>query len=270
LSIAGSMKEKMQFKNHVSRNNHDQHLLREQTTLLASLAFEQQIHIWDLNDRYLRLFEEKKQLVQVDDKKIHNDMDTIINTMKTLQETLNQCHDTESKILESIDMSKIMSTMTKLKIALSEISTRNAQLVMRNDKLRLQWPFMPPQMWNQICDARDNKSQHYRDQRTDPHHLIPERNTNFFFDRADPNDLRVSRLQRYTAVTSVTDLLQEVDETMEYVRAHSGVEIDYSQEDGEIAKEALDNTNVAADRTFVVPCPERHGPGLFDKVLLAT
>ncbi len=32
---------------------------------------------------------------------------------------------------------------------------------------------------------------------------------------------------------------------MEYVKAHSGVEIDYSQEDGEIAEEAIDNASVA-------------------------
>ena len=85
--------------------------------MLASLVFEQQTHICNLNDRFLRLLEEKKQLVQVDDKKIHNDVDTIIDTMKTLQEALNQRHDTVTKILEPIDMSIIMSTMTKLKIA---------------------------------------------------------------------------------------------------------------------------------------------------------
>jgi hypothetical protein len=135
-----------QFENHIRRNNLDQHLLREQTTLLASLVFDQQTHICDLNDRYLRLLNEKKQLVQVDDKKIHTDVDTIIDSMKTLQEALNQRHVAVMKILEPIDMSKIMSTMTKLKIALSEISTRNAQLVMQNDQLRLQLSFMPPQM----------------------------------------------------------------------------------------------------------------------------
>jgi hypothetical protein len=68
----------------------DQQLLREQTTLLASLVFEQQTHICDLNDRYLRLLEEKRQLVQVDDTKIHNDVDTIVDTMKILQEALNR------------------------------------------------------------------------------------------------------------------------------------------------------------------------------------
>ncbi len=164
--------------------------------------------------------------------------------MKTLQEALNQRHDTVTKILEPIDMSKIMSTMTKLKIALSEISTRNAQLVMRNDQLRFQLSFMPPQIWNQICDARDNKSPHYRDQRTNPHHLVSVRDTNYFFDQADPNDPRISKLQRYTAITPVTDLLNEVDEAIEYVKMHSGVEVDYSHEDGEIAEAAMDSVSV--------------------------
>ena len=119
---------------------------------------------------------------------------------------------------------------------------------MQNDQLRLQLSFMPPQMWNQICDARDNKSPQYRDQRTNPQYLIPQRNTEFFFDSADPNDPRISRLQRYAAVASVTGLLNEVDEAMEYVKTHSGVEVDYSQEDGEIAEEAIDDTSVAPKR----------------------
>jgi hypothetical protein len=124
---------------------------------------------------------------------------------------------------------------------------------MQNDQLRLHLSFMPPQMWNLICDARESKSHYYRDQRTDPHHLVSERDTNCFFDRADPNDPLIAKLQRYTAVTSVNDLLNEVDKTIEYVKTHSGVEVDYSQEDGEIPDEETDNTIVApkgrADKT---------------------
>ena len=243
--IASAIK---QFENHVERNNQDQYVLREQTTLLASLVFEQQTHILDLNDRYLRLLDEKKQLVQNDDKKIHTDVNTIIDTMKTLQKALDQRHMAVTKILQPIDMSKIMATMTKLKLALTDISKRNAQLVMHNDQLRLELSFMPPQMWNQICAARDSKSQNYRDQRTNPQHLIPVRDTEFIFDSADPSDPRISKLQRYTAVTSVTGLLNEVDDAMEYVKAHSGVEVDYSQEDGEIVEETIDNTKVTPKR----------------------
>ncbi len=199
--------------------------------------------MYDLNDRYLRLLDEKKQLVQNDDKKIHTDVNTIIDTMKTLQETLDQRHVEVTKILEPIDMSKIMSTMTKLKIALSEMSTRNAQLVMRNDQLRLQLSFMPPQMWERICEARENKSLAYSDQRTNPKYLVCTRETDFFYDSADPNDPRISRLQRCTAVTSVTSLLNEINVAIEYIKAHSGVENDCSQEDGEIVEETIDDTN---------------------------
>ena len=100
-------------------------------------------------------------------------------------------HVAVTEILEPIDMSKIMSTTTKLKIALSEMSTRNAQLVMRNDELRLQLSFMPPQMWDVICDARDNKALVYSDQRENPKYLLPVRETEFYYDSADPNDQRI-------------------------------------------------------------------------------
>jgi hypothetical protein len=256
-----------QFQNHVRRDHKDTPLLREQTSLLANLAFEQQIHICELNDRYLRLSEEKKRLVQGDDKNIHNGVDTIINTMKTLQDALNQRHTTVSEILEPIDKSKIMSTITKLKTALSEISTRNAQLVMRNDLLQFQLSFMPPQIWNTIGKAKSDKSTYYRDQRTNPHYLLPEKTTEFYFERADPNDPRVSKMQRMTAVTSVTDLLLEVDATMKYVKENSDVTDNYDHEDGKIAEDAIDNTNVAPDITYVVPDPERHGPQLLDRVI---
>ena len=65
---------------------------------------------------------------------------------------------------------------------------------------------------------------------------------------SDPNDPRISKLQRCTAVTSVTGLLNEVDEAIEYVKAHSKVEVDYSQEDGEIVEETIDDTIVAPKR----------------------
>ncbi len=71
------------------------------------------------------------------------------------------------------------------------------------------------------------------------------RETNYFFDKTNPNAPRISKLQHYTAVTSVTDLLDEVEEAIEYVNTHSGVEIDYSHEDGEIAEEAMDSVSVA-------------------------
>ena len=55
--------------------------------------------------------------------------------------------------------------------------------------------------------------------------------------------------------------------TVEYVKAHSGVEFDCVQQVDEIAEEALEDGYVAPPVTYVVPCPERHGPGLMDKVI---
>ncbi len=138
---------------------------------------------------------------------------------------------------------------------------------MRNDKLQLQLSFMPPQMWDKIIAAKDSRSPRYDDQRIDPHHLVPEDKTEFFFERADSRDPRISRLQRYTAVTSVTNLLHEVDETMEYVKTHSGVELNYVQPKDEIAEAAIKNSYVAPAVTYVVPCPDRHGPELMDKII---
>jgi hypothetical protein len=113
-------------------------------------------------------------------------------------------------------------------------------------------------MWEQICAARANKSPYYSDQRTNPHHLVPERKTEFFFDKADARDPLVSRLQRYTAVTSVTNLLQEVEETMQYVKMHSGDELDCDQKEIEIAEEASDNNDVAMNDAYAIPSPDKY------------
>ena len=115
-------------------------------------------------------------------------------------------------------------------------------------------------------------SQVYSDQREDPKYLLPERKTEFYYDSADPNDPRISKLQRCTAVTSVTGLLNEVDEAIEYVKAHSKVEIDYSQEDGEIVKQTIDDTNVAPKRrsnkpTVTVAEEENASKRSFDSIM---
>ncbi len=187
--------------------------------------------------------------------------------MKALQDTLNQRHTTVSEILELIDMSKIMATMTKLRSALSEISTRNAQVVMRNHMLQFQLSYMPPKMWNSILRARKKDSKYYNDQRTNSHYLVPEKDTEFLFEQADPSDLRESKLQRMAAVSSVNDLLHEVDEVMDYIKTHTGVTDNFDYEDREIAEEAISNTDVAPSRTYGVPCPVKHVPQRVDKVI---
>jgi hypothetical protein len=97
-----------QHEKHVWRDHDDLLLIREQASLLANLAWEQQIHICNLNDKYLRLLEERKRLADMSHKPVYDSVDLINNTMKdivndtmknlqekinVLQETLNQRHD---------------------------------------------------------------------------------------------------------------------------------------------------------------------------------
>jgi hypothetical protein len=49
-------------------------MLPEQNALMARLVWEQQIHICDLNERYLQMVEEKKRLTERDDISIQNDI----------------------------------------------------------------------------------------------------------------------------------------------------------------------------------------------------
>jgi hypothetical protein len=139
-----------QYENHTKRDHANLRLLREQGSLLANLAWEQQMHICDLNDRYLRLVEERKRIVEESDAPIFDSVDTNDEGLKTLQDTLNQRHTKMSNILTSVNINLIMTTISKLTSASSELTTRNAQLVMRNNKLTHELSFMPPAMRQRI------------------------------------------------------------------------------------------------------------------------
>jgi hypothetical protein len=189
-----------QHEGHVWRDHDDLLLIREQASLLANLAWEQQIHICNFNDKYLRLLEERKRLADMSHKPVYDSVDLISNTMKdivdntmknlqekinVLQETLNQRHDDMSRLLTPVDVTKIMDTMNKLREALIELSTRNADLVRSNNRFTLELSFMPTQMHDKIMQAKKSHSKIYFDQRTDPHHLVPGRPTEFAFERAN-------------------------------------------------------------------------------------
>jgi hypothetical protein len=118
-----------QHEAHVWRDHDDLLLIREQASLLANLAWEQQIHICNLNDKYLHLLEERKTLADMSHKPIYDSVDLMSNTMKdiandtmrnlqkkinALQEALNQRHDDMSRLLTPVDITKIMDTMNKL------------------------------------------------------------------------------------------------------------------------------------------------------------
>jgi regulator of replication initiation timing len=77
-----------------------------------------------------------------------------------------------SNILTPVDMTEIMTSITKLKSALSEVTTRNAQLAMQNNELIHELSFMPPAMREKIVQARNLK---------DPGRGSPDKAPGMFF-----------------------------------------------------------------------------------------
>ena len=227
-----------QYEDHIKRDHANMQLLREQITLMAHLNWEQQVHICDLNERYLRLVEERNQIAQLSDKPIYNSVDVIVNTMKTLQESLNQRLEKMSNILTPVDMTKIMTSMTKLKSALSEVTIRNAQLVMRNNELIHELSFMPPAMREKIVQAKNEHSRFFSEQRTNPHYLVPEKETEFIFEPADTNDPIVSKLQNFATVFSVQDLLNETNDVMNFIESMKDVTDDLFEDQGNTTQDA--------------------------------
>jgi hypothetical protein len=233
--IAEAMK---QYEAHTWRDHDDLIMLREQGSLLANLVWEQQIQICNLNDKYLRLLEERKNLVGVSHKPVYDSVDLINEAISTLhkrmldvQKTLDQRHEIMSQVLTPVDTVKIMDTMNKLKEALCELTARNADLARRNNQLTIELSYMPPKMHDdKIMQAKRLQSKIYADQRTDPHYLVPERPTEFAFERADPNDKRLSLLQRCATYYSVTDLLEETSDLTHLMstvsNVHDATEVD--------------------------------------------
>jgi hypothetical protein len=163
------------------RDHDDLLLLREQGSPLTNLVWEQQIQICNLNDKYLRLLEERKNLVDMSHKPVYDSVDLINDAMtilyeriNSLQQMLDNRHDDMSYVLTPVDTVKIMHTMNNLKEALLELTAQNADLVRRNNRLTIELSFMPPKMHEQIMQAKKSHSKIYLEQRTDPHYLVPE------------------------------------------------------------------------------------------------
>jgi hypothetical protein len=114
-----------------------------------------------------------------------------------------------SRLLTPVDVTRIMDTMNKLREALLELATRNANLVRRNNRLTIELSFMPPQMHDKIMQVKKSHSKLYFEQRTDPHYLVPERPVEFAFERANTSDERLSLLQRHATNVSIRELLDE-------------------------------------------------------------
>ena len=72
---------------------------------------------------------------------------------------------------------------------------------------------MPPDMRQKIVLEKNAHSKIVLEQRTNPHHLMPDpaKQVKYYFAKADMSDPNVAKLQRDETVTSVKELLDEVD-----------------------------------------------------------
>jgi hypothetical protein len=172
-----------QYESHVRRDHSSMILLREQNAILAQSAWEQQIYICNLNERYLQIAEENKKLIATEDETILDNMVDITTLMTNLRETLAKRQQKVSEIVSPIDFSKILETIKKLKSALLDINVLNISLVKRNNLLQIELSFMPEEMRERIRGAPFQRE----NQRKDPHYLIPDGNK-FVFQRANPNN----------------------------------------------------------------------------------
>jgi hypothetical protein len=144
-----------------------------------------------------------------------------------------------SCLLTPVDVTKIMDTMNKLREALLELATRNADLVRRNNRLTIELSFMPPQVHDKIMQAKNSHSKIYFDQRTDPHYLVPDKPIKFTFERANTSDKRLSLLQRHATHFSIRELLDEtrdINQLMINIHEH-----DHKDQD------TFDGDNIADD-----------------------
>ncbi len=157
--------------------------------------------------------------------------------MTSLQQSLQQRHEVLTATMDPIDSPRIVKSIRKLKIALRELHTRNAQLVMRNEKLNIQLSFMPPKMWEVVATNTKERSCYYEQQRTDPHYLHLS-GGEYRFMQSEPVGIVADRMQRCTSVTSVKDLLLEVDEVLEYLKSHNGIVDQPINEDEHIVEDA--------------------------------
>ncbi len=205
-----------QYESHARRDHESMIMLREQNVILAHLAWEQQIHICDLNEGYLQLVEEKKKLIATEDETILDNMGDITTLMTNLRETLENRQQKVSEISTPIDLSKIVTTIKKLKSALLDSNVLNTSLVKTNNSLQIELSFMPEDMRERIRGAPFQR----KNQRKDPHYLIPDGNR-FVFQRANPNDPNVSELQTCSYYHSIGHLLKEADDIMCIINARN-------------------------------------------------
>jgi hypothetical protein len=136
--------------------------------------------------------------------------------------------------------------MTKLKSALTSINMQNTQLVKKNNSLTLQLSMVTEEMRKQITQAIQSHSSIATNQRTDPHCLVPERETRFVFQRSVPNDPIVSELQRCNHFSSVDHLLNEVEDVMNIIKSSdTNVDVDVGIDEEDQGEATQDANSIA-------------------------
>ncbi len=106
---------------------------------------------------------------------------------------------------------------------------------------------MPRKMREHLEQAKRSHSTVVANQRTDPHHLIPD-GTKYVFQRADPNDPIVSQLQRCRHFSSVNHLLNEVDDILDVLK-----ELDPDQVETEQALDMEEDGSETQESSSVEP-----------------
>ena len=145
-----------------------------------------------------------------------------------------------------LDFQQIKSTMTKLKSALTSINMQNTQLVKKNNSLTLQLSMVTEEMRKQITQAIQSHSSIVTNQRTDPHCLVPERETRFVFQRSVPNDPIVAELQRCNHFSSVDHLLNEVEDVMNIIKSSdTNVDVDVGIDEEDQGEATQDANSIA-------------------------
>ena len=192
------------------------------------------MQICKMNEAYLQLSDEKNRIVLADNRLVHDGMEHISKMMSSLQDGLQKRHDVLIENLDRIDSPRIAESIRKLKTALQELHTRNAQLVMRNVKLNQQLTFFPPDMWAVIASIERHNMHRYENQRNDPHYVQLCSRGEFTLAPCEPGSVPANRMQRCAAVTSVEELLMEVESVLEYLKCHDGIIDPPDHEDGQI------------------------------------
>ena len=227
-----------QYRGHTERDLEDLQLLREQTALQASLIWEQQMQICKMNEAYLQLSDEKERIVLAENRLAHEGMRHISEMMASLQQSLQKRHEVLAANMDPINSPMIAETIRKLKTALRELHTRNSHLVMHHNELQLFQTFVPPEMGDVMERARLERSHYYENQRVDPHYLHLS-GGEYIFMRCETSDMLADKIRRCATVTSIKDLLNEADETLEYLKSHNGSVDPPINDDENIVEDAI-------------------------------